>query len=68
MWLKSGLRPRTGWLSASQSIRRQLIGRAVTEGKDSGGSDVWMELGQSKRRKRESGERKGLGVKRNKRA
>lgn len=68
MWLKSGLRPGTGSLLASRPTGRRLRGRAGTEGKDSGGSGGWMEIGSSKRERRDEEERRKVGEKRNKMA
>lgn len=42
VWLKSGLTPKTGSLSASQPVGRQPAGKARGEEKDSGGSDEEM--------------------------
>lgn len=67
VWLKSEQRSKTGSLSASQPIGRQLIDRAGTKGKDLRGNDVEMISGECKIGRREVGERNVMGLREDRR-
>lgn len=54
MRLESGLRPGTGWLSASQPAGRGLRGKAEGEGRDSAGRGGWVSAGRRERGGKES--------------